>query len=410
MKIINFNKHWEKEFFYNFKMQRVYFDSIIKKIDSKFINLLVWLRRVWKTTLVLQTINHLIKSWVSRDSIIYYSFDNGWDIEEIINEYLKFSNKDIIKDNIYIFFDEIQNVWNWQNKVKSYYDLYPNIKFVLSGSSSLFLKSTESLAGRITIDTIKPLFFQEFLEYKDKKYFLEKPKLYQDKLILEFEKYLYRQFFDIIDLNLLEAKEYIENLKNKIIKEDVKNYFDIKYPELLLRLFDMISENPWMIIDYNNLWNDLWIDWRTIQTYIYYLEESFLINKVYNFSPNLLTSEKKQKKVYLNSTSFFTWNWEISWELYENYIQNYFDFKYFYRLTKKEVDFIWVSQNKEIIWVEVKYKEKIKKDDLKWLQFFEKKYSIDKKFIISKNIEEKAWDVQVLPFWKIDKIRDLLYN
>ncbi len=410
MKLINFNKHWEKNFFYDFKIKRIYFDKLVDKIHTKFINLIIWLRRVWKTTLIFQFINDLIEKWVNRDSILYYSFDNGWDIEDIINEYLKFSNKDLIKDNIYIFFDEIQNVSHWQNKIKSYYDLYPNIKFILSWSSSLFLKSTESLAWRITIDTIKPLFFEEFLEYKDKKYFLEKPDLYKDKLILEFEKYLYRQFFDIIDLNLLEAKKYIKNLKNKIIKEDAKNYFDIKYPELLLRLFDIISANPWMTIDYNNLWNDLWVDPRTIQTYIYYLEESFLIHKVYNYSPNLLTSEKKQKKIYMNSTSFFTWNWEVTWELYENYIQNYFDFKYFYRLNKKEVDFIWVSESQKIVWIEVKYKEKIKKDDLKWLNFFEKKYSLQEKIIISKNVEEKNQDIQIFPFWKIDKIKNLLFT
>ena len=64
----------------------------------------------------------------------------------------------------------------------------------------------------------------------------------------------------------------------------------------MLKLFDIIASNPWMQIDYKNLSNDLWVDSRTIQTYFYYLEESFLINKVYNFSKNLLTSEKKQKK------------------------------------------------------------------------------------------------------------------
>jgi hypothetical protein len=61
---------------------------------------------------------------------------------------------------------------------------------------------------------------------------------------LEFEKYLYRQYYDIIDFNLIEAKKYIKNLKNKIIKEDAKYYFDIKYPDLLLKIFDIIAKNP----------------------------------------------------------------------------------------------------------------------------------------------------------------------
>ncbi len=406
MNLINFNKHWEKDFFYNFKIKRVYFDSLVKKLDYKFINLLIWLRRVWKTTLIFQLINYLIENWTSRDNILYYSFDNWWDIEDIINDYQKFSNKDIIKDKIFIFLDEIQNVENWQNKIKIYYDLYPNIKIILSWSSSVFLKSTESLAWRIVIDIIKPLFFEEYLEYKNKLYYLEKPKLYWDKLVLEFEKYLYRQFFDIIDFNLLEAKEYIKDLKNKIIKEDAKKYFNIKYPDILLKIFDIISLSPWMTIDYNNLWNDLNIDSRTIQTYIYFLEESFLVSKVYNYSPNLLTSEKKQKKLYLKSTSFFNWNWEITWELFENYIQNYFDYRFFYRFNKHEVDFIDIVDNKVVRAVEVKYKSKMKKDFIKWLDFFQKKFAIDKKTIISKDIETQFWDVEVIPFWKIASLNE----
>jgi len=404
MNLLNFNKHWNPTYFYNFKTKRIYFKELISDIDKKFINLLIWLRRVWKTTLMLQMINYLIEKEIARDNILYYSFDNEDDIENIINNYLKISNKDISKDNIYIFFDEIQKAENWQNKIKIYYDLYPNIKFILSGSSSLFLKSNESLAWRLTITTIKPLFFEEFLKFKEKHYLMEKPLLYESEIILEFEKYLYRQFFDIIDSNLMEAQKYIKLLKNKIIKEDAKAYFDIKYPDLLVRIFDIISNNPWMIIDYKNMWNDLWIDWRTLQTYIYYLEESFLINKVYNFSKNLLTSEKKQKRVYLNSCSFFLWNWDVTWSLYENYIQNYFDFKYFYRLGKKEVDFISVDDKENIYAIEIKYKNKIKKEDLKWIIFFEKKFKLYKKYIISKTTKAIIDNVNIIPFWELDQL------
>jgi hypothetical protein len=63
-------------------------------------------------------------------------------------------------------------------------------------------------------------------------------------LIIEFEKYLYRQYYDIINSTLLEAKKYINDLKNKIIKEDARDYFDIKYPELLLKIFDIVAASP----------------------------------------------------------------------------------------------------------------------------------------------------------------------
>jgi predicted AAA+ superfamily ATPase len=59
-----------------------------------------------------------------------------------------------------------------------------------------------------------------------------------------------------------------------------------------------------MILEYKNFANDLDIDQRTLEKYIYYLEEAFLLKKVYNYSTNLIKTERKLKKVYLESTSF----------------------------------------------------------------------------------------------------------
>lgn len=393
MNLLDFNKHWEKNLSYNFKIKRIYFKILKETIkNKKYINLIVWLRRVWKTTLMFQLIDDLIKSGIQKYNILYYSFDWKLELEELINEYLKISNNSLENDKIFLFLDEIQKLDDWQNKIKIYYDLYPNLKIIATGSSSLFLKSNESLAWRIETTTIKTLFFEEFLEFKNLSYLLEKPKLYYKKIILEFEKYLYRQFYDTINLNLFEAKKYNENLKNKIIKQDAKNYFKIKHIDIMIQIFEIIRKKPWMILDYTNLANDLWLDARTIQTYIYYLEESFLIKKIYNFSKNLISSEKKQKKVYLNWTSFYNWTWEVNGELFENYIQNKLDLKYFYRFWKKEVDFVKIWKNDEIEAIELKYKSKIKKEDYKNLDFFEKKFGICKKIIISKDETKKLWD------------------
>jgi predicted AAA+ superfamily ATPase len=140
--------------------------------------------------------------------------------------------------------DEIQKVSDWQSKVKIYFDMYPNIKFFLTGSSSLYLQKRESLAGRMFEYKIKPLSFQEFLRFKKLDYYLQETAIYKEKIIKEFENYLFRQFIDIIDFPLNEAKKYIEELKNKIIKEDITFYFKIEYPQLLLSIFKIISASP----------------------------------------------------------------------------------------------------------------------------------------------------------------------
>ena len=57
----------------------------------------------------------------------------------VINFYIASILKDPITDagQVYVFLDEIQKAEQWENRIKIFYDLYPNLKFVLSGSASL---------------------------------------------------------------------------------------------------------------------------------------------------------------------------------------------------------------------------------------------------------------------------------
>jgi len=147
--LLNFNPHRRSDFYYNIPFKRKYFSTIIQHLDHKFITQLIGLRRVGKTTLLKQTIDYLIqKKHIPRNHILYYTFDIPAEPRQIIEEFVHIHNHNLLDTNkkFFVFFDEIQKVPDWQSKIKVYYDLYPNIKFILSGSSSLFLQKRESLA------------------------------------------------------------------------------------------------------------------------------------------------------------------------------------------------------------------------------------------------------------------------
>ena len=68
-----------------------------------------------------------------------------------------------------LLFDEVQKASDWENKIKTVYDLYKgHAKIYLSGSESLFIlkKSKETLAGRLFEFKVEPLYFKEFLNFK----------------------------------------------------------------------------------------------------------------------------------------------------------------------------------------------------------------------------------------------------
>ena len=97
----------------------------------------------------------------------------------------------------------------------------------------------------------------------------------------------------------VKISKYVkEFVLDKIIYIDIPEVFSIDEPSLLETMFSIISAKPGMIVDYESLSNDLKRNRKTISNYILYLEKAFLIKKLYNYSKNILTSEKKLKKFY----------------------------------------------------------------------------------------------------------------
>ncbi|MCX6742502.1 MAG: ATP-binding protein [Candidatus Pacearchaeota archaeon] len=410
------NFHWREGFFYDFPKKRNLLNDLINEIKTKQIISLIGLRRTGKTTILKQLIDHLIKSEkIKREHILFYSFDEEQPkIEEIIHEYETKLGKEVlkIKDKIYVFLDEIQKLENWQNQIKYYYDNYANIKFFISGSASLFIKkhTLESLAGRIYEFTLKPLSFREFLIFKDKEEMIKKPGLFQESIKKEFLAYQKRQFIETINESEEKTGQYVKTMIEKIVYQDIPKIFPVENQELLLKILKVIASNPGMLSDYDSLSNELGTNRVTLSNYFYYLEESFLIKKIYNFSKNRLTSEKKMKKLYLNTTSFFPFlNDNIDEaKLIENLIVITSGAKFFWRTPQKyEVDII-LDKNNKILPIEAKYKEHVTGKDLKNLLRFCEKFNAKEAVIITKNKDEKKEfkknegkiTIKFIPAWK----------
>ena len=109
--------------------KRDVFYGVNKHINDRFIIALVGLRRIGKTTLMYQLIQNLIDNSTEPTNIVFFSFDEkSVKLSEVIQSYVDISNKDLRKERVYIFLDEIQKLDNWEDELKKYYDLYPKIK------------------------------------------------------------------------------------------------------------------------------------------------------------------------------------------------------------------------------------------------------------------------------------------
>jgi len=419
--ILKYNLHWKEDFRYHYEIKRDLFHEIYPYVDARQIIGVIGLRRTGKTVLLKQFIDHLITGGERRDRILYFSFDEGAvSIEDVIAEFQARMGVEIAgADRVYLLLDEIQKLAGWQNQVKYYYDTYPNLKFFVSGSSSLFLRrgAEESLAGRIFLFKLPVLSFAEFLRLKGEEDLVKKPEVFKESLKDQVLQYARRQLPELVTADEPFIGMYMESIIDKIVYEDLPGIFPIEYGDALKRILGIVASHPGIITDYATLANDLGISRKTLSRYIYYLERGFLIQKCYNFSKNRLTSEKKMKRLYLSSTTLLFQLCEDpdTGRAVENLIINSSHARFFWRRGASEVDCV-LSEGDSIIPIESKYKDGIRKKEIKGLLKFLKEFSLDAGYVVTKDtaaeVEIDGKRITFIPLWKwllqVSTIKDAL--
>ncbi len=393
------------------KRRQVFYETE-KKLPLRQIIIIQGLRRVGKTTLMYQIIDSLIKKGTDPLNILYFSFDDRTKSPiEILKEYeTEILKKDLRSEKIYIFFDEIQKVPDWENAIKIIYDSYPNVKLFISGSMQIVVskKTRESLAGRFFDIHVEPLDFWEFLEFRNISIDRERVELYENEIKVNFEEFLKTGgFIEAINMNDMEKIQYFkESILKRVAFIDIPGVFRIDYPEILYTLLEIFSTYPGMYIDYKNLASDLKIDQRTLSEYVNLLEKALLVQKLYNFSNNRLTSERKLKRIYLSNTGFvYALNPEVEFPVvFEQYVVNTTKTQFFWRSPQKnEVDVILLWNN-DVIPIEVKIRERIREKDASSLFKFIKKYNAQNGMMITlnteKTLEKNGLRVNLVPYWK----------
>ena len=162
-------------------------------------------------------------------------------------------------------------------------------------------------------------------------------------------------------------------------------------------LFDVIYNHPGQIIQIQDLASELKVSRQILSTYLNYLEDSYLIRKLYNFSKNARKIQRKLKKYYPIIVNPLLIKNDFS-KIFEQIIINELKGEFFWRdVYKNEVDLILIKP--EFIAIEIKSGE-IKEKDLFSLEKFIKKYKPKKTMVISYNIEKKIKNIDIVPFYK----------
>lgn len=407
-KLEAFNHWWIKDIVDTelaLPFKRDSYREIEQHLDKRFITALIGLRRVGKTTTIYQLIQKLLKDTKSTN-ILFFSFDEmSASLGEVIETYQAIHANDFREEKVYVFLDEIQKCTNWENELKKYYDLYPKLKFIVSGSASLFIrkKTKETLAGRIFEFILPPFTFREYLRFKG----IEKEKMnYETTLQPLFMEFVKRGGFPetFTFESDKEFKEYLRGLIiDAIIYKDIPKTFKIEDPSFLGVLLELIATNPGMYVDYQSLSKQFDKDRRVVKDYLTYLQDSFLIRLLSNYRKGSFTTLRKKKRAYPADTSliyFYKPTIEEGFfgRMVETLVVNTLPARFFWK-NGNEIDIVHRD-----IPLEVKYQEKINSEDFKPLQDFMKKFKKGESIMITKREEKNiALDegiVRLIPVWK----------
>lgn len=441
------------------------FYIINKELERKEIVSVIGPRRVGKTILIHQIIQNLLDSKVDPRRILYLSSDevelneNGVELKDILEVYSSYIIKkplDSLDETCYLFLDEIQELPHWEKILKNWYDFGYNLKFIISGSSSIWINkgTEESLLGRIKTSVMMPLKFSETLRYRgilnddysgikvglknslveavqknDVKIFYSALKELigtmtpnRDKIEIELSRYLiiggYPEFLDEKDLN--KIGESVRDKIKLIFFKDIVRYFKIRNPKVLEDLFRLLAKSSGTNFNINKTARVLDIQRPTLKDYLKYLTKAYLIKGSEFCSQSRKARIRKQAKIYvldagirnavvdyLDDTLVKDANElgiVVESILFDHLIRLKFNLEpgpepdIFYWKNKKEIDFILPIKRK-LIPIESKYRSKTPKESIEAIKEFIKEKNSPFGIIITKDEFDLDGNILKIPLW-----------
>ena len=170
--------------------RKIYLDKIKNFIDVDLIKIITGIRRCGKSYFFNLVIDYLKDNGIKEEDILLIDLElpqfnyikTREQLDEIVLDFLeKHENK------TYLFFDEIQNVSEWELSINGYFKL-ANVSIFVTGSNSKLLSKELAtfLTGRYIYIEMYPFSFNEFIDFKEE---LDEKPLFENEFNTEIENY-----------------------------------------------------------------------------------------------------------------------------------------------------------------------------------------------------------------------------
>jgi len=298
-----------------------YIEKIIAYMNTPFVKVLSGVRRSGKSTILNMVADVLREKGIPEERILVYRFDSLMH-EKIKTAELLYSEikqKLVGEGKTYLFFDEIQEVKDWEKAVNSFMTDF-DVDIYVTGSNSRMMSSEIStyLTGRYISFRIFPLSFDEYLSFR-KEYSapgfsfpitlpmsITVPDPYQN-IHFEFARYLRYGGFPAIHLREYqedEAYSIVKDIYNSTIFTDVVQRGQIRKIDQFERLVQFAIYSTGRTFSASAVSKYLKsenrkIDNETVMSYLSKLESAFILQRCKRYDLQGKAILKTQEKFYL---------------------------------------------------------------------------------------------------------------
>ncbi len=284
-------------------------------------------RRVGKTVMMFHAIQRLIDDGVPAQNIVYISVEtpiyNGIYLERLFLLACQILEKKPVGERMFVFFDEIQYLNDWEVSLKSLVDTYRCVRFVASGSAAAELKrsSNESGAGRFTDFVLPPLAFHEYIQMKGYSGIIRSTSVEWNGCQASAYSTIDTPLLNTLFVDYINYGGYPEvvfsdkirenpgqfvrhDIIDKVLLRDLPSLYGISDVRELNSLFTMIAYHSGSQFSYEGLSRESGVKKETLRRYVDYLEAAFLIRAVRRTDDTAKSYRREtQFKLYLTNPS-----------------------------------------------------------------------------------------------------------
>lgn len=265
-------------------------------------------RRSGKTYYLYSLIKKLLKKGIKKERILYINFEDPKLITLSSNDLPVFLEVfyEIYPQNknqkVWLFFDEIQNVKNWELFVRNILDKERAYVFISGSSSKLLSKEiATSLRGRTLNYLILPFSFKEFLKLKNiiyKKYLSSNEKA---NLLNGFWEYFSGGGYPELLIYPKEKRRLINEIIEVTIYQDLIGRHKIRNTKVIKLMFNyLVKAKEFSVHKFYNFLKSLNIkvSKNSLYNYLEFFNDAFIFFPLRKFAYSLKNIEQSIPKIY----------------------------------------------------------------------------------------------------------------